>query len=146
LKIEKYYSHQCNGCGKDLLPEDRIWTIHLGVTNYTGTALIDDDFDKIYCLDCGDKLQVVEPEQARSPVRMVHGQVCLDCEAMPCYTPNKLQGYCVMGGCGEIEATIQRFGPIVGMQIVTEAVRKYEPGYDMESLLEIMTKRIVGTI
>jgi len=146
LKIEKYYSNQCNGCGKDLLPEDRIWTIHLGVTNYTGITLIDDDFDKIYCLDCGDKLQVVEPEQTRSPVRMVHGQVCLDCKAMPCYTPNKLHGYCMMNGCDAIHNTIDRFGPIVGMQIVTEAVRRYEPEYDMEYLLQDVAKEIVGTI
>jgi hypothetical protein len=146
LKIEKYWHHQCSGCGKDLLPEDRPRTVHSCVMNYRGTVLIGDDPDKIYCQECGDKLQPVEPEQALSPVRMVHGKVFLECEAMPCYTPNKLHGYCVMDGCDKIHNTIMRFGPIVGMQIVTEAVRRYEPEYDMESLLEMMTKRITGTI
>ena len=146
LKIGKYWHHQCSGCGKDLLPEDRARTTHLGVMNYMGTILISDDPDKIYCQECGDELQPVMSEQALSPVRMVRGKICLECKAMPCYTPNKLHGYCVMDGCDKIHNTIIRFGPIVGMQIVTEAVRRYEPEYDMESLLEVMTERIVGTI
>lgn len=146
LKIEKFHLHRCEDCGKDLLPEDRTWTTHLGVVNYRGTTLIGDDYDKIYCRECGDKLQVVKPEQVGSPVWMLQGKVELHCETMPCYTPNKLHGYCMMGGCEKIHDTIVRFGPIVGMQIVTEAVRRYEPEYDMESLLEIMTERITGTI
>ena len=52
----------------------------------------------------------------------------------------------MMGGCGKIHETIVRFGPIVGLQIVTEAVRRYEPEYDMEYLLEDVINEIVGTI
>lgn len=146
LRIEKFHLHRCEGCNKDLLPEDRTCTIHLGVVNYRGTTLIGEDFDKIYCRECGDKLQVVKPEQVGSPVSMLQGKVELHCESMPCYAPIKLHGYCMMGGCEKIHNTIVRFGPIVGMQIVTEALRRYEPEYDMESLLEEMTERIVGTI
>lgn len=146
LKIEKYYLHQCTGCGKDLLPEDRPRTVHSCVMSYMGTILIDEEPDKIYCQDCGDKLQPVEPEPVRSPIRMVLGRACLHCESMPCYTPNNLHGYCMMGGCDKIQNTIIRFGPIVGLQIVTEAVRRYEPEYDMESLLDDAAKEIVGTI
>jgi hypothetical protein len=142
LKIEKYYPHQCTGCGKDLLPR----TVHSCVMNYRGTVLIGDDPDKIYCQECGDKLQPVEPEQALSPVRIVLGKVCLECKAMPCYTPNKWNGYCMMNGCGAIHDTIERFGPIVGMQIVTKAVDMLEPEYDMECLLQDVAKEIVGTI
>lgn len=146
LKIEKYYPHQCTGCGKDLLPEDRPRTVHSCVMNYRGTILIDENPDKIYCQDCGDKLQPVEPELVGSPVTMVHGECILECEIMPCYTPNRLQGFCKMDGCGAIQDTIGRFGPIVGLQIVTEAVRRYESDYDMESLLDDAAKEIVGTI
>ena len=146
LKIEKYHHHQCNGCGKDLLPEDRTSTIDLGVMNYRGTILISADLYKLYCQDCGDKLQVVEPEHLMSPVRMIEGEVNLYCKAMPCYTPNKLHKHCMMGGCESIHATIHRFGSIVGMQIVTEAVRRHEPELDMEYLLEDVAEEIVGTI
>ena len=87
LKINKFHLHKCNDCGKDLLPEDRTYTVHLGVVNYRGITLIGDDFDKIYCQKCGDKLQVVVPKQIGSPVRMLQGVVNLHCKAMPCYTP-----------------------------------------------------------
>lgn len=146
LKINKFHLHKCNDCGKDLLPEDRTYTVHLGVVNYRGITLIVDDFDKIYCQECGDKLQVVVPKQIGSPVRMLQGEVYLHCKAMPCYTPNNLHGCCMMGGCDKIHETIVRFGPIVGIQIVTEAVRRYDLGYDMEYLLEDVINDIVGTI
>lgn len=100
----------------------------------------------IHHQECGDKLQVVVPKQIESPVRMLQGVVNLHCKAMPCYTPNNLHKYCMMGGCGKIHETIVMFGPIVGIQIVTEAVRRYEPEYDMEYLLEDVIKEIVGTI
>jgi len=76
---------------------------------------------------------------------MILGKVHLNCENMPCYTFNKLHGWCIMDGCEEIHETIQRFGHIVGMQIVTKAMWNYEPGDDMESLLEYAAKKIVGT-
>lgn len=148
LKIEKYYLHQCTGCGKDLLPEDRLRTVHSCVMNYRGTVLIGDDPDKIYCQECGDKLQPVEPEPVGSPVTMVLGEPWLECKNMSCYMFNKFQERCMMDGegCDAINKTIRRFGPIVGLQIVDEAMWNYNTGDDVESLLMDAAKKITGTI
>jgi hypothetical protein len=107
-----------------------------------------DDSDLRFYQECGLNVRVVEPEPepVEWVVKTVLGYIHLNCHTMPCYTPNRQRGYCMMDGCGKIFDTVARFGPIIGMQIVNKAMARYQPEYDMEVLLEGAATDIVGTV
>ena len=76
------------------------------------------------------------PEPVYPPVQMILGECHFNCSEMPCWTKNRQQDGCVMDGCEDIMNMIRTQGVIVGMQVLKEALYRWEPGFDMATLLD----------
>jgi len=130
----------CAGCGIQFKFEARVTVLAPAVINLAGTVQLEDaSADSYYCEDCRDNLTVKRPELNAMPVSMVRGELQIDCDSgMPCHMKVPNSTSCARSGedCEIIYDTINRYGIIVGMRIINEAMDKWQDEYHLPTLIQ----------